>query len=590
MSSNKILLINPPFSQTNTPYPATAFLKGYLNTININSSQTDLGINTILRIFSSEGLKALFIEIDSFIEKKTKPFKLGRNERLILEKRKQYIDTIDVAIAFLQGKTQSFAQRIASGNYLPEASRFKNLDDMEWAFGTMGYIDKARHYITLYLEDITDLINKTIDPHFGFSKYAEQMGRMASSFDQYSQKLQEDPSFIDKIILEELDNIIQKEDPYLVGISIPFPGNLFSTLRCGQHIKKNYPTIKITLGGGFASTELRSLSDPRFFEYTDFLSLDDGELAIKQIIGYTKGELKKEDLVRTFLLEKGKVVYYNNKNITDIHPSDCGTPDYTGLNLDKYLSVIEMANPMHALWSNGRWNKLMLAHGCYWGKCAFCDGTLDYIGRYSPNKAKDIADRMEEMIRKTGERGFHFIDEAAPPMLLRELAIEIIERRMSVVWWTNVRFEKAYTLDLCLLLKQSGCIAVSGGLEVASDRLLKLINKGVTIEQVTKVTNNFTEADIMVHAYLMYGFPTQTIQETIDSLEVVRQLFELGLIHSGFWHRFALTAHSPVGHNPKAFNISITEDTFEGFALNDLSYEQLSGDDPTDLGGYNMII
>lgn len=76
---------------------------------------------------------------------------------------------------------------------------------------------------------------------------------------------------------------------------------------------------------------------------------------------------------------------------------------------------MEMANPMHKLWSDGRWNKLTLAHGCYWGKCAFCDGSLDYIKRYEPNTAKTLVDRMERLIEQTGEIGFHFVDEAAHP-------------------------------------------------------------------------------------------------------------------------------------------------------------------------------
>src|SRR6187402_3570103 len=177
---------------------------------------------------------------------------------------------------------------------------------------------------------------------------------------------------------------------------------------------------------------------------------------------------------------------------------------------------------------------------------------------------------MEEMIAQTGENGVHDVDEAAPPALMRALALEILRRKLSVTWWTNIRFEKSFTGDLCLLLKASGCIAVSGGLEVASDRLLKLIDKGVTVEQVAKVTRNFTEAGIMVHAYLMYGYPTQTIQETVDSLEMVRQLFEAGIIQSGFWHRFALTAHSPVGLEPEKFNNEITTSEKGSFANNDL--------------------
>lgn len=168
------------------------------------------------------------------------------------------------------------------------------------------------------------------------------------------------------------------------------------------------------------------------------------------------------------------------------------------------------------------------------GKCTFCDISLNYISHYEANSAGLLCDRMEQLIHQTGEHGFHFVDEAAPPSLMRALAVEILKRRLIVSWWTNIRFEKSFTRDLCCLLKASGCIGVSGGLEVASDRLLALIQKGVQVDQVARVMMNFNQAGILVHAYLMYGFPTQNEQETIDSLEMVRQLFSTGILKSGF--------------------------------------------------------
>uniref|UniRef100_UPI00374442EF B12-binding domain-containing radical SAM protein n=1 Tax=Chryseobacterium pennipullorum TaxID=2258963 RepID=UPI00374442EF len=217
-----------------------------------------------------------------------------------------------------------------------------------------------------------------------------------------------------------------------------------------------------------------------------------------------------------------------------------------------------------------------MAHGCYWGKCTFCDISLDYIKIYEPISARILVDRIEELIRTTGETGFHFVDEAAPPALMREVALEILRRNLVVTWWTNIRFEKSFTSDLCYLLKLSGCVAVSGGLEVASDRLLQLIEKGVSVEQVANVTRNFTEAGIMVHAYLMYGYPTQTVQETVDSLEMVRQMFEMGILQSGFWHQFAMTAHSPVGISPEDFGVIPVKQEIQ-FANNDVDFKDKTG-------------
>ena len=578
MNQVSVLLAISPFTQINTPYPSTAYLKGYLKTKGVSSWQTDLGIEVILTLFSPQGLEKLFAEIEKLPKRKQPAF-----VRRMLANKQQYIDTIAPVIAFLQGKNDALSYRICNQDFLPESDRdTQNEEDLDWAFGTSGLRDKARFMATHYLEDLSELIKETLDPEFGFSRYAEHLGRCASSFDEIEEALQKPYSYIDKLTLPLFEKLIHEHQPKVIAFSVPFPGNLFSSLRLAQWLRQAHPELPIIMGGGFVNTELRSISDTRFFKYVDYLLLDDGEDPLLQCIRHLNGEIEKEELVRTYALHESgdHVVYYNNPDFPICKQSETGVPDYEGLPLDQYVSVMEMANPMHKLWSDGRWNKLTLAHGCYWGRCAFCDGSLDYIKRYEPNTAQTLVDRMERLIGQTGEIGFHFVDEAAPPILLRDMAKEILRRKLTVVWWGNIRFEKSYTAELCDLLQRSGCIAVSGGLEVASPRLLKLINKGVTVPQVARVANNFTAAGIMVHAYLMYGFPTETAQETIDSLETVRQMFELGLIQSAFWHRFAMTAHSPVGLDPDKYQCRVTEPPFGGFAKNDVQFEALTGCDP----------
>ena len=577
----KLFLITPPFTQLNTPYPATAYIKGFLNTKNIESVQADLGIEVILKLFSKEGLKSLFQV--SGLKFQVSGQNISDNSKRIFALEDEYIKTIDSVIAFLQGKNPTLALQICQEDFLPEASRFAQLEELEWAFGTMGTQDKAKHLATLYLEDISDFIVECVDENFGFSRYAEKLGRSANSFNELYNALQQEPTYIDNILLSILKDRIETIQPTLFLISVPFPGNLYSAFRSAQWVKKHYPNIKISMGGGFPNTELRSLSDARVFEFFDYITLDDGETPIELLVEATTSSAVEKpnhnSYKRTFLLENEKVVYKNNSTKPDYKQSQVGTPDYSDLLLDKYISVIEIVNPMHRLWSDGRWNKLTMAHGCYWGKCTFCDISLDYIKVYEPVAASLLCDRMEEMIAQTGENGFHYVDEAAPPALMRALALEILRRKLAVTWWTNIRFEKSFTQDLCLLLKASGCIAVSGGLEVASDRLLKLIDKGVTVEQVAKVTRNFTEAGVMVHAYLMYGYPTQTVQETVDSLEMVRQLFEVGVLQSGFWHQFAMTAHSPVGMFPEKFDVLKETEVIGTFANNDINYTDSTGID-----------
>ena len=574
--SAPVFLITPPFTQLNTPYPATAYLKGFLNTKGIKCFQADLGIEVTLALFSKAGLTNLFEAVGK------SELIFSDNARRIIALQQDYISTIDAVILFLQGKNPTLAQLISKRNLLPEASRFAQLDDLKWAFGTMGTQDKAKHLATMYLEDLSDMITECVDIHFGFSRYAEKLARSANSFDELYASLQKEFTYMDMILIDILQKKMSNISPTVVLISVPFPGNLYTSLRCGQWIKKYYPAVKVAMGGGFANTELRSLSDARVFEFYDFITLDDGEAPVENLLSYLEGNKNINELKRTFTLVNNQVTYINNTACTDYKQGEVGTPDYSDFLLDQYISAIEVVNPMHSLWSDGRWNKLTMAHGCYWGKCTFCDISLDYIKLYEPVAAQLLCDRMEEIIAQTGQSGFHFVDEAAPPALMRALAIEIIKRKLTVTWWANVRFEKSFTRDLCLLLKTSGCIAISGGLEVASDRLLELIQKGITVAQVARVNKHFSEAGIMVHAYLMYGFPSQTAQETIDSLEMVRQLFEAGILQSAFWHQFTMTAHSPVGLNPAKYKVKKVTEAIGTFANNDIEHIDLTGaDHPT---------
>ena len=555
----KALLVTPPLTQLNTPYPATCHLLGFLHSRNHNAEQMDLGIELIGRLFTGTMLKRIF-------EAASQHSRLSKANRIILQQADFYIRTIDPVMRFLGGKDATLAQRFCELTFWPESKRLPSDEDLEWGFGLIGNYDRATHLCTLFLKDLCDFINSTIDPHFELIRYAESLCLRLPEFRPLQNELQKPHTLIDTLMLDIFSQRMALCKPDLVGFSVPFPGNLYSALRCAQWIRQNFPQVKIVMGGGYVNTELRSLTDPALFDFIDYLVFDDGELPLLRI-------MDGGELIRTLYRDDaGAIIRVNFDNKENIPFAESGTPSYEGLLQNNYINMIELSNPMHALWSNGKWNKLMLAHGCYWGKCAFCDGALDYVKRFDQAPVELIVDRMEAVIAQTGQTGFHFVDEAAPPALLRKLAEEIIRRKLTVSYWTNVRFEKSYTPELCYLLAQSGCIAISGGLEVASPRILKMINKGITVESASESMRNFTEAGIMTHAYLMYGFPTETARETIDSLEVVRNLFANGWIQSAFWHRYAMTIHSPSGICPESVGAKHVDQPLAPFANNEIPF------------------
>ena len=576
-------------TQLNTPYPSTAYLTGFLRSRGVAATQEDLALKLVLKLFTSDGLKQVRDKALALPEAKR-----SASVNFFLDFFERYENTIAPTIAYLQGKDSTLSHRIAGRGFLPEGPRFAALDayddgesadPLAWAFGALGQQDRARHLATLYLNDLADVLRDAVDSRFEFVRYGESLAGSQATFEPLASALAAPLTLMDEMLQALTLKAIEQHQPSLVLLSVPFPGAVYAAFRIAQCIKQHHPHIHIALGGGFVNTELRELTEPRVFDYVDFVTLDSGERPLLALLEHLQGQRATARLVRTFVRKPDTgTVQLMNWSEPDVPFEEVGTATWDGLPLNDYLSLLDMLNPMHRLWSDGRWNKLTVAHGCYWKKCSFCDVSLDYISRYETASATLLVDRIEQIVKETGQTGFHFVDEAAPPKALKALAEELIRRKVHISWWGNIRFEKTFTPELAELLAESGCIAMSGGLEVASDRLLKLMKKGVSVEQVAQVTKGFSEAGILVHAYLMYGFPTQTVQDTVDALEYVRQLFENGCIQSGFFHRFACTVHSPVGLNPEEYGIELIPLPPVSFGKNDIGFIDPTGVDHDVLG------
>jgi len=581
MSDVRILSVIPPMTQLNTPYPSTAYLTGFLRSRGFAAQQVDLSIALALKLLSMEGLDAIEAQAGALTRARH-----TAATRFFTRHVDAYRETLLPAVRFLQGSDPSLAHRIAARRYLPEGPRFASLggyvgdpehgsDPLHWAFGALGLQDRARHIATLYLNDLADIIRDCADPRFEFVRYAESLAASQPTFDALQAALLAPHTIVDAFLQALTRDALSLHLPTLLLITAPFPGNVYGAFRIAQTARQIHPSIVTVLGGGYCNTELRTMNEPRVFDYFDFVTLDAGERPLLALLEHLQHKRPVDRLVRTYTRTHG----YVDCREPDIAAADCGTPTYSGLPLDDYLSLLDMLNPMHRLWSDGRWNKLTVAHGCYWKKCSFCDVSLDYISRYDLASTDVLIGRIESLIGETGQTGFHFVDEAAPPKALKSLATALLERQLSISWWGNIRFEKSFDTGLCRLLADSGCIAVTGGLEVASDRLLKLMKKGVSVAQVARVTRAFSDAGILVHAYLMYGFPTQTAQDTVDALEYVRQLFAAGCIQSGFFHRFTCTVHSPVGRHPEQYGVTLAPPPQVTFAGNDINFTDATGVD-----------
>jgi hypothetical protein len=566
----RVTLVLPPSTQLNTPYPSISFLARHLRGQGLVARQADLGLELALRLYSEDGLSELFDALEARADDEGLPEPAWE----ALARAPAIAAAAPAAVRFLQGADPGLAPRLAAPGLLPAGPRLRRADQLlarePQHFGRMGQTDLARHRATLFLADLADLVASTVDAGYGMARYQHHLAVGPVRFDPIAARLR-GRTLLDGWLDALTDALLDGPDgpPEVVGLSLPFPGTLYGALRIGARLRAR--GVYVVAGGGYVNTELREVDEPRLWESVDALTYDDGEGPLTALLEQLSGDGDRRHRTRT-----ARGLHQHSPPKIPFNPA----PWYGDLPLRRYLGVLDGLSPAHRLWSEAHWNKVVLAHGCYWRRCAFCDIGLDYIQRYEPAKIAELVDEMERIADDTGMTGFHLVDEAAPPRLLKELAIELLRRGLRFTFWGNIRFEAAFTPDLCRLLARAGLVMVTGGLEVASDRLLQRMDKGITVEQAAAAAAAFTRAGVKVHAYLMFGFPTQTAAETVDSAEVVRQLFAEGLLHSAFWHRFVLTRHSGVYQHPERYGVQIPEVEPGLFATNDLPHVDPTGDDP----------
>jgi radical SAM superfamily enzyme YgiQ (UPF0313 family) len=566
-----VLLVTPPLVQPNTPYAATPMLTGFLRSRGIAAVQADASLELLLRLFSPAGVARMAQAAERACPRDSRA---SRSVSSFRRQSDRYRAAVGPAIRFLQGRDPALANRIVRRGFLPEGPRFDSLGGkpgqaIEASFGVLGTQDRARYYATLFVDDLVDVLREAIDPAFDLARYGEKLAVSLPSFAPLQAALDAPATLVSETIEGIASDLLSAHRPRLVAFTVPFPGCLPGALRMGRWIKRNVPGVAVAIGGGYVSTELRALSEPALFDCVDFVVLDEGPAPLLRLVSHVRRGGARGRLMRTFSREGGRVAFHDARG-GEVPHGRTGTPTWDGLPLDRYLSLMEIPNRLHRLWSDGRWNRIALAHGCYWRRCRFCDTNLPYICRYDPAPLSILVRRMEAAINETGQTGFHFVDEAMPPALVGRLSESLLERGVVTSWWGNIRLEASFSRSRVERMRSAGCVAVTGGLETVCDRTLGTMEKGIRVEDAVRTIARFGRAGILVHLYLIYGFPGQTVRETVDALEIVRQLFAAGWVQSAYWHRFALTVHSAMGRDPHAYGMRAISGPEVAFARNEV--------------------
>jgi len=547
----QVVVITPPLVQLNSPYPSGAYLNSFFKMQEDNCIWHDLSNELFYSIFSKEGVQKLFnlsevnaLNLAAKYEKEGDD-NTAFNLRRYISQKANWIQWIDTIVAILCGKAREQEHQFLYSPYAPRGSRMENfLANMEHD----PTVDDVRFLCSYALADLADYITAVFDSEFSLIRYAEHLTVDERSFSQIEKKL-------DSPVMKHFYEPVLKQTfcadsiPDLVCISVPFAGTFLPALYTARYVKQLYGNKTfVSLGGGFVNTELRDANDLALAKYLDALSFDRGYGSYKCLRDVAFSKDSSIYKMRFFTSTKVTEPVWTDKEIESYESSMTTKviPDYSDINFFRYPRVCDDKNPMHRIWNDGAWMKVYLAHGCYWHKCAFCDTQLDYVCGYRPVDIEPLYKGMLETARKKGIYGLHFVDEALPPVALKNFCLLNARNGNPLYFWGNVRFEKAFTKDLAAFLSYCGFGGASAGLEVATGEGLKSINKGTDIESIVGACAAFKEAGILVHAYMIYGFWNDTPQSIINSMETLRQFFEAGLLDSSFWHKFMLTRNSQV--------------------------------------------
>ena len=608
----RALNLQPPFVQLNAPYPAVWYLDAWFRNRGIGSKAEDHSIELTRALFSRDGIARVFAAARVALKGRKHPdVATARRVQAYLDQEDLYLGLSDGVLGYLSGQDPAFAYRLAVGAGLPLGMR------AEAVLGDEGGITPADApaLATAILNDLSDFISYTLDPGFGVVRYAERLVSGARDFSVILEAAQSSwvlnefyrPILKDRFAGFVLEPDSSPDEQILLCITVPFPGCLAAAVVAAREARAMLGNrVQILLGGGYVSTELRFLEAPEIFEHFDWLCYDGGYASLSSILSFMdKGDEAGLYRVR-WRHQDGRVIAsgfpvdepccsdsggaatgspetestaarVNEAEVAQTEARDIALihPDYAGADFSRYLRIVDSPNPMHRLWNDTPWLKYRLAYGCYWKRCAFCDTELDYIKRYVSSDIDTLIAAADTASARTGLYGIHFTDEAMPVKLVRAFADRNRARPRPFTFWGNARFDKSWTEEACAAAAAGGLVAVSGGIEIATGAGLQIVDKGFTLTDLIRSLLAFKRSGILVHAYLIYGFPGQSDQEIADSAEMVRVLLAEGLIDSAFWHKFVLTRHSRLYARWEAGDVPALKPRLppSRFAVNDLRFD-----------------
>jgi radical SAM superfamily enzyme YgiQ (UPF0313 family) len=274
---------------------------------------------------------------------------------------------------------------------------------------------------------------------------------------------------------KRLPEVVEKGQTHMLGISLNFLSQALCAFSMIGYIRKEFPGLKVILGGGLVSSWMKK-PDWRnpFGGLVDQLIAGPGERPLLDLLGIEDAGERQS------------------------------MPDYGSLPLNDYLA------PGFILPYSG-------SSGCYWGKCSFCPEKAEDNPYMPVPVTKAIAD-LNTLVTKTRPILLHMLDNAISPALMRGLA----ENYCDAPWYGFARISRDLAgIDFCMALKRSGCVMLQVGLESGDQEVLNEMDKGIDIGTASQVLKNLKKAGIAAYVYLLFGVPAETVSSARRTLDFV---------------------------------------------------------------------
>lgn len=349
--------------------------------------------------------------------------------------------------------------------------------------------------------------------------------------------------FFTELLREELQRAIAEAQPLVVGLAAVFDEQMPAAAHCARLIKQCAPELHVAMGGPFITTHLDALKNPDFFSLVDSLIFDEGETPLERLYGEIRSGNPNLERVPGIMFRSVQGEIRKKSAAPPLDMETLAFVDYQACGLEHYPVPAEQMRLA-----------VRLSRGCYWQRCTFCRVSLSFCKNFQQPSVERIFSEIEHVVRTTGVTNFLFSDESSHPLVLEPLSRKILDSGLRISWSFHTRIDRKLNAARATLFKQAGCTGFQVGIETFSNRLLKVLGKGISEELIAHVLQDI-RGILPVHAYMIVGIPGETEQEANRSYEIAREYKENGLLQGAYFALFQLLPGSDMWTRPEKYGI-----------------------------------